>query len=163
MAHKDDPGAAPSGLAARLDRLFATMRPTPDREYTCGEVARAVRGSAGPTISATYVWQLRTGRRDNPTKHHLEALAGFFGVTPAYFFEDGAPSSEDEVQLALLAAMRDAEVRAVALRAAGLSRQSMAALLQIVERVSELEQNRETQRTTGAHHASAARRHVRHR
>ena len=34
-------------------------------------------------ISSTYVWQLRTGRRDNPTQKHLSALGAFFGVSPA--------------------------------------------------------------------------------
>ncbi len=43
--------------------------------------------SCGRGISSTYVWQLRTGRRDNPTQKHLSALAAFFGVSPMYFFQ----------------------------------------------------------------------------
>jgi transcriptional regulator with XRE-family HTH domain len=41
-----------------------------------------------PTASGTYVWQLRTGRRDNPTKNHIEGLAKLFGVPVKYFFEE---------------------------------------------------------------------------
>lgn len=136
--HAHEPTTAATGLAARLDRLFTTMRPSPDREYTHEEVAQAIGTSGGPSISATYVWQLRTGRRDNPTKRHLEALAGFFGVAPAYFFDDDRADEVDR-QLALVAAMRDTGVRSVALRASGLSPQSIEALLLMVERVRELE------------------------
>ena len=132
-----DPLAA-GGLAAKLDRLFRAMRPSPAREYTHEEVAQAIAGAGGPTISATYVWQLRTGRRDNPTKRHLEALAQFFGVAPAYFFDDDRAAGIER-QLDLAAALRDAGVRSVALRASGLSRQSIDALLLMVERVRELE------------------------
>jgi transcriptional regulator with XRE-family HTH domain len=156
MAEQDEPTTPGAGLAAKLDRLFTTMRPSPDREYTHDEVAQAISSTAeGPSISATYVWQLRTGRRDNPTKRHLEALAAFFGVQPAYFFDD-ARAGEIERQLALVAAMRDAGVRSVALRASGLSQQSIDALLLMVERVRVLEgvhgdsqgDTRDDQRTT---------------
>lgn len=138
MATQDEPTTGPVTLAEKLDRLFTTMRPSADREYTHDEVAQAISVTGGPTISSTYVWQLRTGRRDNPTKRHLEALASFFGVAPAYFFDDER-AGEIERQLALVAAMRDAGVRSVALRASGLSQQSIDALLLMVERVRELE------------------------
>lgn len=133
-------GEQPPGLAAKIDRLFDTMRPpgAPDREYTHEEVARGVTEAGGPSISATYVWMLRTGKRDNPTKHHLEALAKFFGVSPAYFFDE-ARGAQIEEQLAAAAAMRDAGVRTIALRASGLSPQSLAAVMSMVERVRELE------------------------
>ncbi|GIH26572.1 XRE family transcriptional regulator [Acrocarpospora phusangensis] len=125
-------------LADKLDRLFRSVHP-PDRgEYTFEEVAAALRAEDGPTISATYVWQLRKGIRDNPTKRHLEALAKFFGVPPAYFFDETATERID-AELALLNAMRDASVRQIALRAAGLSPKSLNAITEMVERVRELE------------------------
>lgn len=42
---------------------------------------------AGVTISQSYIWQLRKGKKDNPTLKHLQALADFFGVPAAYFFD----------------------------------------------------------------------------
>ncbi len=127
-------------LAAKLDRLFETMRPSgaPDREFTHDEVARGVAEAGGPTISGTYIWMLRTGKRDNPTKNHLEALATFFGVSPAYFFDDERGPQIEE-QLAAAAALRDAGVRSVAMRASGLSPESLAAVMSMVERVRVLE------------------------
>src|SRR5258706_13749135 len=92
-------------LAAKLDRLFRTVRPQSQGEYTYEEVATAIR-ERGVMISHTYIWQLRKGARDNPTKRHLDALAEIFGVNAAYFLDDEAARRIDE-QLELLAAMRD--------------------------------------------------------
>lgn len=128
----------PATLAGRLDRLFRSFRRADGSEYTNEEVARALAERGGSTISATYVWQLRTGRRDNPTKHHLEALADFFGVSPAYFFDDEA-AARIERQLELLAAMNDARVSQIALRSHGLSGASLEAIRGIVENARRLE------------------------
>jgi transcriptional regulator with XRE-family HTH domain len=128
---------APS-LAEKLDRLFRAVRPAGRGEYSYQEIADAIRAEGGPTISATYLWQLRKGLRDNPTKNHLSALARFFGVSPAYFFDDDAAEVVD-AQLCLLAAMRDTSVRTVALRAAGLSVESLAAVQAVIDHARRLE------------------------
>jgi transcriptional regulator with XRE-family HTH domain len=125
-------------LAERVDHLFRTVHPGSRAEYTFEEVARSLQARGGPTISATYLWQLRRGLRDNPTKRHLEALADFFGVPPAYFFDD-AVTARIDAELDLLVAMRDASVRQIALRAAGLSAESLSAIADMIERVSQLE------------------------
>src|SRR3954447_25477910 len=125
-------------LAAKLNHLFGVVRPADGDEYTFDEVAESIRTQGGPTISATYLWQLRKGKRDNPTKRHLEALAGFFGVPPAYFFDDAAAERID-AELALLNALRDAPVRQIAMRASGLSPRSLATIVEMVDRVRELE------------------------
>jgi len=125
-------------LAHKVDRLFRTIHPAGRGEYSFEEVAEAIRRQGGPTISATYLWQLRRGLRDNPTKKHIEALADFFGVPPAYFFDDEAMARVD-AELELLTALRDGGVRQVALRAAGLSAASLDAIRDMVERVRQLE------------------------
>ena len=133
----EDAGGQRRTLASKLDHLFATVRPAKG-EYTHEEVATAIRERGGPTISATYVWQLRKGLRDNPTKHHIEALAGFFGVPPAYFF-DAETAAEIDAELELLAAIRDGNVRSLALRAQGLSPESLDTIADMIERVRKLE------------------------
>ena len=70
--------------------------------------------------------------------HHLEALSEFFGVPPAYFFDDEV-SARIDAELALLASLRDASVRQIALRASGLSAESIGAIVEMIERVRELE------------------------
>jgi len=128
----------PESLAAKVDHLFRTVRPRDGGEYSFEEVAEAIRAKGGPTISATYLWQLRKGLRDNPTKRHLEALAGFFGVPPAYFFDD-AETERINAELDLLTALRDAPIRQIALRANGLSAKSLQTIAEMIDRVRELE------------------------
>jgi transcriptional regulator with XRE-family HTH domain len=133
-----DTASAQRTLSEKLDRLFRTVRPRDGGEYTFEEVADAIRGRGGPTISATYVWQLRKGIRDNPTKRHLEALADFFGVSPAYFFDDEAAERID-AELDLLVAIRDSSVRRLALRAFGLSPETLSSIAGIIEHARKLE------------------------
>ena len=134
-AAKSDP--RPKTLAEKLDHLFTVVHP-PKGEYTHEQVATAIEQSGGPTISATYLWQLRTGKRDNPTKKHLEALSGFFGVPPSYFFDEETAAVVD-AELELLTALRDERVRELATRAAGLSAETLDALIDMTRRARQLE------------------------
>ena len=120
-------------LADRLDRLFRTVHPKDRGPFTPAEVAGEINKAAGErVISSTYVWQLRTGRRDNPTQKHLSALAAFFGVSPMYFFDE-AETGRDAVGPDLVAALKDDDVREMALRAAGLSDRSLRAIRDMIE------------------------------
>lgn len=129
----DEPRAREGQLADRLDQLFRIVHPKERGPYTPAEVAEAINKAAGErVISSTYVWQLRTGRRDNPTQRHLAALAGFFGVSPLYFFDQ--PDLDGEaVPPELAAALRDGDLRAMALRAAGLSGRALRAIREMIE------------------------------
>jgi ESX-1-secreted protein regulator len=125
-------------FAEKLERLFRTVRPQGRDEFTPDEVSSAIAKRGGPTISSTYIYMLRRGQRDNPTKKHLEALADFFGVPPAYFFDDDT-AARVNAELDLLVSLRDASVRDIALRATGLSSRSLATIREVVERVRQLE------------------------
>ena len=130
------PGSRPT-LADKINRLFDTMHSRSEGPKGNEEVAAAITAS-GTKISGSYLWTLRTGKRDNPTRQHLQAIADYFGVDPSYFF-DVAAADKIHAELELLAAMRDAGVRQIALRAAGLSPESLQAIAQIVERTRTLE------------------------
>ena len=128
-------GAEPGPLAQRIDKLFKSVRPK-GREYTYDEVAHGCEAMAG-TFSKTYVWQLRTGQRDNPTKRHLEALASFFGVPVAYFFDDAA-AKRIYSQLELAVALRDSAVRDIALRAMAMDEATRRSVAQIVREIGNI-------------------------
>ena len=128
----------PPTLADKLERLFRSVHPAGRGEYTYREVADAIRQAGGPSISPTYLWQLRTGRRLNPSMRQIEAIARFFGVPVTYFSNDEAAARID-AELDFVAALRDVSVRQIALRAAGLSPQGLAAVAEIVEQVRRLE------------------------
>jgi transcriptional regulator with XRE-family HTH domain len=78
--------ATDNGLAAKVDTLIKAAG-GPSYEV----LAREIKAAGGPTVSAAYLWQLRTGSRDNPTFQHLQALARFFSkklnlpITLQYF------------------------------------------------------------------------------
>jgi ESX-1-secreted protein regulator len=122
-------------IAEKLDRLFrATGQPEPS--YMT--VSEAIRAGQGVAVSHTYIWQLRTGRRDNPTVQHLTALAGYFGVPVAYFLDDDLAGRVDS-QLELLRSLRDAGVTEIALRAAAVSPHGRAVISEAIRQVWESE------------------------
>lgn len=124
-------GQRPSTLADKINKLFATVRDEQGREYSPEYVAGWLRDTEGPSISVSYLYLLRRGERDNPTKTHIEAIARFFQIPAAYFFDEEYGGRIAE-QLELLAAMRDHEVRDIALRSASLhgdARRSVAEIL----------------------------------
>ena len=126
-------------LAERLDRLFETVHPAGRGPYSLREVADAINDKAGETIiSAAYLSQLRAGQRTEPSHSRLVAIARFFGVGVDYF-SDEVSAEDASRQTEVAAAMRDAGVRAIALRAHGLSESSLAAVLAVIENARRLE------------------------
>ena len=126
-------------LSEKVDRLFRLVRPSGRREYTYQQVADALAERGGPSISATYLWQLRKGHRDNPTKRHLQALANFFGVKPEYFFDHLPAQQPTDEELQLMKALRDPKIRHLVTRASGLSERASSAVLGILDHIRALE------------------------
>jgi transcriptional regulator with XRE-family HTH domain len=118
-------------LADKLNHLIERVVPAGRGPYSSEEIAQATG------LSVSYVRYLRSGARDNPTMQCVEALARFFGVPPAYFFDDDEAARIDLQldQLTLLAALRRDNVRRVAARLGGLSDPDLAILSEFVERL----------------------------
>lgn len=125
-------------LADKLDVLFRTVHRPDGREYSYRDVAHEIERQCHLKVSPSYIWQLRTGQRDNPTVRHLEALATVFGISPTYFLHTDE-AEQTQAELSLLAALRDVGIRTLALRAHGLSAESLESLRELVERVRQLE------------------------
>ena len=119
-------------LAEKLDRLFKTIRPHGRSEYTYEEASAGIAARGIATMSDTYLWELRTGKKDNPRKKHMEALADFFGVSSAYFLDDNEAAARIYAELAYLQPYRDADVRGIALRITGLSAAALDAIAAVV-------------------------------
>ncbi|MEU4486621.1 XRE family transcriptional regulator [Streptomyces purpurascens] len=125
-------------LSDRLNQLFDAVHP-PDRgPYSNAEVARLMAERGLETVTSTYLWMLRTGRRDNPTKRHLEALASFFGVPAAYWFDDEVAETTAQ-ELKLLAMLRDSRIKNVLLRLSDVSADGKDAVLGLVDSVRKME------------------------
>jgi len=124
-------------LAEKINHLFATVLRPDGKRYSNDDVAGTVTAD-GTQISNQYLSYLRRGERDNPTKKHLEALARFFSVSPAYFFDDVKSKAIAE-ELQLLRALADSGVKRVATRLGGLSPDSLRNIASIIEHVREIE------------------------
>lgn len=140
MVEQDDPsGSGGDTLAAKLDHLFTTVpNPATGRPYSHEDVATVLAAAGGPTISATYIWQLRRGQRVNPRMSHLEALARHFGVDPAYFFP-GDLTAEVRDRTETVAALRDSRALGIARAAAGLGHGSLDVVATVVAHLRNLE------------------------
>jgi transcriptional regulator with XRE-family HTH domain len=109
--------ATPGVIAQRLEYLFTHVHPPGRGPYTHREAADAINALAGRRVlSSAYLWQLRTGKRSDPTHSRLSAIARFFGVLPQYFYDAEEARRADE-QLVLLALLRDDRIRHLALSA----------------------------------------------
>lgn len=111
--HRGSESIDPTTVAARLNRLFDTIRPPgrgPLRNY---EVLKALR-ARGIEMSAPYLSQLRAGRRSHPSLDMLRHLADFFGVSVAYFTDaTSAYARYLEAELCWLETAHDPEVRMI--------------------------------------------------
>lgn len=126
-------------LAERLDALFVKVpRPGTSSPWSNDAVAEALT-EAGVSVTAPYLSQLRSGRRNNPSARLLAAISDFFGVPITYFFDT---DEHDRIssQLATLAAARDARLSGVLARTHTLSDESKSELAGIIEAVLRLQQ-----------------------
>ncbi len=121
-------------FAERLNRLFELV-PGPDGKPFSNEAVIAGLAEHGPTISKGYLSELRSGKKDNPTLRHIEALAAFFGVDPAYFVADQDRADEIADQITTLKALGDAGVQSIALRAADASPESRDLIAAMIDQI----------------------------
>lgn len=134
-------GSSEKSFAELLEHLFREIHPPGRGPYTNAEVAEAITkaaGNGGKGISASAIAQLRTGQKKNPMMSTIKALADFFGVEPGYFF-DQAVTERAEAEIALVAAMRNQDIRRVAMRANGLSGNSLSMVTALIEQARTVE------------------------
>ena len=137
-------------FAARLNRLFELV-PGPDgRPFSNEAVIAGLAEHGGPTISKGYLSELRSGKKDNPTLRHIEALAAFFGVDPAYFVADQDRADEIAEQISTLKALGDAGVQSIALRAADASPESRDLIAAMIDQIIKHERSDDEQRGKAA-------------
>lgn len=139
-------------LAKKTEWLFQNVRdPADGQPYSNARIAAKIEQCVpGFSVTATTIWNIRTGKSENPSWRLIEGLAKAFGVSPLYFSdEDETEAQQTQDELALLAALRDTSVRQLALRAQGMTPESLATVLELVERVRQLE-GHEANRTSQA-------------
>lgn len=125
-------------FANLLDRLFVTRMAPDGKPWSLSAVARELTTRGLPTTQS-YVSQLRSGDRNNPTLAYVTALASVFGVPTTYFLGSGSlePSLQADVDLAV--SLREAGVKGIALRATNLTPESLQMIQQILDSVRQRE------------------------
>lgn len=145
MAESETPDPAPpvpvpgpgASFAERLNYLFDRVRPPGADEYSNAHVARTISSYGEASITGAYIGQLRKGAK-GPTLKLVPLFARFFGVKAAFFVEDET-TRRVTGQFELLRELSQAGVKQVALRAIGLSPQSLSEVMKKIEAVRELE------------------------
>ncbi|MGC5263951.1 hypothetical protein ACPXCO_23320 [Streptomyces cyaneofuscatus] len=128
------PGAS---FAQRLNYLFDRVRPPGAEEFSNAHVARTISSYGETSITGAYIGQLRKGAK-GPTLKLVPLFARFFGVKAAFFVEDETTRRVTD-QFELLRELSQAGVKQVALRAIGLSPQSLNEVMKKIEAVREQE------------------------
>lgn len=124
-------------ISERLTHLITTLYPDERARPGYARLAKEIRETTGGALSGTYLWELATGKKHNVTVEQLGVLAEYFGVPPEYFFNE-TTAARVNAQLRLATALRDAKVRSLALRAEGLSGETLDALLTMVDQARKL-------------------------
>jgi transcriptional regulator with XRE-family HTH domain len=133
----DEVGGLPH-LADRLNVLFARVpRPGTKQPYSNDRAAEDL-SSAGYPVTGAYLSQLRSGKKNNPSARLLAGIAELFEVPITYFFEDEQAEKIEE-QLNTLVALRNAGVRGIVARSAGMSDAGIASLALILEQLRRME------------------------
>ncbi|MER5613915.1 Secondary metabolite protein [Streptomyces sp. NPDC002215] len=135
-------------FAELLDYLFREVHPKGRGSYTYAEVSQGIRETSGVAVSASAIQQLRTGTNTNPKMQTIRALAAFFGVNAGYFFDE-EEAERQRAEIKVVAAMRDQDVRRVALRANGLSTSSLHMLNTVIDQARRLEGMQDEADTSG--------------
>lgn len=81
-------------FADKLTRLFEEVRGPGGRRWENREVVEAINASGKAKISASYLSELLSGKKDNPNIWTVKALADFFDQSVEYFVQDRAPATE---------------------------------------------------------------------
>ena len=125
-------------IAERLDRLFASFTPEGHR-YSLREAVQGINELAGRNVvSFQYLSQLRNGTRREPSREKLQAIADWFGVSVSYFFDDEVARRTDE-ELRGLELMRNAGIRSVMFRMAGVSDDNLKVVASILDQIRNIE------------------------
>ncbi|WP_380568018.1 hypothetical protein [Streptacidiphilus jeojiensis] len=126
-------------LAAKLNHLFSNVHPKDQKPYTNPEAAKRMNDRAGRSvISPTYLWQLRTGKRTDPTLSRITAIAALFNVR-LDFFNEARHEAPSRAELHLAQALQKPSIRELARQADGLSPASSAALLDLARSLRRIE------------------------
>lgn len=136
----DEPTVDVQGLARRLsDAIDAHYHPRkrPSDEKMAAEI-NELAGGEKKAISSVYLWQLRTGKNDNPQMAKLRAIANWLGLGVEDLLRDEVDENTRKKEK-LLTLLNRENVRYMALRADGLSDKAIDSITAMIENARDIE------------------------
>ena len=121
-------------ITEKINFLFSSKLSPDGDEYTYEEAAKGTDG----VLSPSYIWNLRKGKKKNPSKDKIVALAHFFNVSPSFFFDEGNAEKTFEIDERIKNIINDPKVKQIALRALELNERNKDFILTLVEKAKEL-------------------------
>lgn len=130
MTRPDETAPGPgSSFAAKLAHLIEQVRCAAG-PLSYKTIAAGITELGGPQVSAAYLQQLATGRRDNPKISYVQVFAEYFNVPVSYFFDNPE------------ATRTDSDARVMAMRAESLSDEGRQQVMGLLDYVWRYEQSR---------------------
>ncbi|MBS2964232.1 hypothetical protein KGA66_14325 [Actinocrinis puniceicyclus] len=130
--------SGPGVLAERIQYLFEHKRRPDGKRHSYREVLAAIEADGGPSMSVGYLSQLVTGVRTNPMLDAVQGLARFFQV-PLSYFDAHEKTVETDERINLVDALRHAGAQEIAMRAVGLSPQSIEMVVSVIDHLRSLQ------------------------
>lgn len=124
-------------FAEKLSHLIGTVHPTTRGPYSYREIEAGIKDHDG-AMTAGFIQQLTVGRQPYPRMHHIRALAEFFGVPTAYFFDDDITRQVD-AEINKVLDWRNTEEGEIALRISALSPEHRHAVSAMIDHLSAYE------------------------
>jgi transcriptional regulator with XRE-family HTH domain len=134
-----------STMSERLQYLLETHRRPNGKKWSIRQIVTNLNERGYTQINRQIVAGILNGDADDPRLSHLQALADFFAVPVAYFYEPDHPLAKEEALIS--EAMRDANIQRIVLEMAGLQKAGRAqvaklypVMLKLIEEVRSQEQ-----------------------
>ena len=116
-------------VSQRFRRMLALYRKRDGGEWGGQDLENATAGA----VTRSYVANLKKGRIENPGLSKLEAISGAMGFPPALWFEEAEEGITDQ---ALVAALKDENLRSILEEAQRLRPKDRQLLLRIARQIS---------------------------
>ncbi len=132
-------------FAEQLQKLFDIKRKPDGTPYSQEDVLQGTHG----VLTRGALWKLRAGRTKNPSYESIKALADFFGVSPAYFFETPGDKDQASIDDPPLGQGEEIDLEKIAMRAVNITDpRTKDVILSMIQFIQNFEWGRKNENTS---------------
>lgn len=105
----------PQTLAGRIQLLRRLTTPKGETPPSYEKLAALIERETGVSMSGAHIFNVATGRQDNPKIEDVHAIARYFRVPVGYLVGDGGDYRRLETELELLGALKQGGIRQISI------------------------------------------------